>query len=236
MTARLWTLLGAIGAIAILVGAWLLGVSPRLDEAATADSSREQAVAQNAILASELERLEAQFESIDQLRSNLDELQQSLPPELRSADFVRQLNGLAEQAGVTLNSITIQGAGVFVPSGGSVVEDAAEPATDGSGSPAIEAPSSEIDPIQTVPVAPGVDADNFVLVPIAIEATGAYDSLVAFLDAVQSGTRLVLVETAGISTDPPQEDADGALPSSRLSLGGTVFVLLSEPVNTPTDG
>ncbi len=235
MTPRLWTVIGAFGAIAILAATWFLAVSPRITEAQLADSSREQAEAQNVVLAAELQRLQAQFDDIETLRGDLAELQQALPPDLRSSDFVRQLNTLAAETGVTLSSIVIQGAGVFVPSGGSVVEQQPDATGDATES---ETPPADVAPIQTVPVAPGVDADNFVLIPIAIEASGSYDAVVAFLEAVQQGTRLVLVDRAGISTAEAVEPVEGEEaqgPVSNLSLGGTVFVLLGDLIPANED-
>lgn len=72
----------------------------------------------------------------------------------------------------------------------------------------------------------GFPIDALVVLPVSISATGTDVALSDFLESVQFGDRLVLVE---------QFDISGAPDSSRVTIQGFVFVVPPEGASLPTE-
>lgn len=215
---RIWVLGTVLGAIAIIALGWFLVISPTLTEAARAHLDRQGVESQNAVLEAELVQLREQFDGIDALRGELDQLRVALPPGLDSASLVRQLNSLAEANGVQLTRIAIEGAGVFTPAPDAAAPEA--PVDEAADAAAPETPAADAPAVESIAVAPGVSETNFVLVPISLSVTGAYDAVLAFTQAVQRGERIFLADAVTVAVGG--EDAS----AFEGQIGGLVYVLI----------
>jgi len=107
-TLRLWVI-GAV-LIAVVVGAigWFLGISPRLTEAAAAETERQSVIAVNAGYEEDLANLRELSERLPELQAELDEIRVSIPEEPELPDFLGQLNALAGNSGVALTDVTAE--------------------------------------------------------------------------------------------------------------------------------
>lgn len=94
-------------AVGVLAVGWLLGLAPKLAEAARADADRALVESQNALHEARLAELASQYERIDELREELDELAEFIPAEHELEDFLDQLSADAATAGVTLSQVTM---------------------------------------------------------------------------------------------------------------------------------
>lgn len=117
---RLWVI-GAI-LIALLIGGlgWLLGIAPKLSEAAAADDERHGVESINEGYQATLLRLRELSENLPALKSDLDEMRVGIPegPEINT--LLGQLNELAARAGVDITSVVANPPRlVTTPEGGS---------------------------------------------------------------------------------------------------------------------
>ena len=92
---RLWILGCSILTVAILALGVLLGISPRLIEAQDADAQRQQVASNNAALRIQTAALKEQYENIDDLRAQLEELSKEVPADASLDDFFDELSALA---------------------------------------------------------------------------------------------------------------------------------------------
>lgn len=196
-TARLWMLGSVVVIIALLVGTWFVGISPRLAEAAIANNERATVEAQNAAHQATLASLKTQFEGISDLRSDLEGLRVAVPADADTADLIRQLNAYATSAGVTITGITL-----------SPPERFAAPA---------EPPSDT----ELAGALTSVNPENFLTVRVEIDVAGPYANVMAFVSNVQAGERAFLVHDLTLDSGIPAADS-----SVEMSFSGQVFVLL----------
>ncbi|TFC47058.1 hypothetical protein E3T26_07370 [Cryobacterium sp. TMT1-21] len=238
-TNRLW-LLGAALAIGVVAAlGWMLGISPKIGEARAARADRVAVEAQNTAFEAQLVTLKKQYESIDELRSELSSLRQAVPNGPDMPDFVGQLDTIAGVHGVTLSSITVSDAQPYVPMVVAPAVEAAPAADAPSGGTATPAPvdaaaaasaAAEAAIASAVPapvVNPLVTAENFVAVPISLSVDGAYDDVVSFVDGLQKGKRLVMVTTFNTSTPADSGKVTG-------NITAFIYVLLNPTTDTAT--
>lgn len=189
---RLWTLGSIIAMLVIVVGGWFLGIQPQLDANAVAASDLELVENKNFTLEADLGNLKKEFEELDTNQARVDELRLAIPGNDKLDTFIGQLNSMAEGAGVTVSNFTSSEAAPFVPSTAAAAA-----------------------------IPPGIDATTFLTIPITITVDGERDAIMAFVGALQSGPRLMLVSDFTLSTS---EDASNGLVS------GLLFVYVDEPL------
>ena len=112
-------LITAIACIAIIALGYFLGVSPKIAEAAKADADRVAVEQQNSIYEIQLAGLIEQYEGIDEIRAELEELQRSLPPGDGQADLLSALDSAAVANGVSVAAFTQGGAVPYAGEAGS---------------------------------------------------------------------------------------------------------------------
>ena len=222
MTTTRWWTAGAVLVMALLVAlGWILGIAPRLAEAQAADDERVGVETLNATYEQTLVKLKQLDEDLPALTTQLDELEAALPPDAQVSTLLGQLNALAAESGIELTSIT---AGVPEKFGA-----AAEAAAALAPVPPVEAPAPE-EGEDAAAVAPDAETvapapENFVSVPISVEFTGDPVALLAFVEKVQYGTRLFLVEALDITYDGG---------GGKVKIDGFVYVLTDPPVADET--
>jgi Tfp pilus assembly protein PilO len=245
---RIWYFGTALVAVGVLALGWLLGVSPKLDEAAAAESDRSAVEGRNHAIQAELRRLSVEFDDLSDMHAALTDLRKALPSEAETPSFLAAIGRLRESAHVTLADVSIGDAVPYAPpavdAAAAGVAEGAEAATEdttGEGS-AVSAPVTGADAadagdtgLGTTPLIsdPRVTADNLILIPVEIEATGSRDELTAFLGALQDGERLYLV--TDVATEVNTQPTDPG--DYRSTITGYLYVLLpgEESEATKTD-
>ena len=209
---RLWIIGAVLAIVALISGGWLIGISPQLALANTANTERANVVVANATNEGVLAKLKKDYLNIDALKSQLSTLQDAVPTSASISSFVTELNTLANTRKITLKSITVSDAKAYTP---------ATQASQAAGSPQTN---------------PKITAANFVIIPVAITISGDYGRVLDFVNDVQLGQRLFLVSSL---SSTGSTDSGGSKGSSRTasgsgsqmvdsSIGGFVYVLLNK--------
>jgi Tfp pilus assembly protein PilO len=193
---RIWILTGGLLVVVILVLGGLLGVKPQLDAAQASNTARTSVEALNLQHQIELAQLTEDFAHIGDTSARVAALRTSVPNGPHLDTFTGQLAALQKQYGVTVTSYAPQPIMLFTP--------AAEISA--------EVPSS-------------IDGTTFASISIAITVTGTREATLGFVDGLQKGSRLVLVDTVNVA-----KPVDG---STSLSLTGLLYVLPDEPYAAP---
>lgn len=207
-TTKWWTAGAALVMVVIVALGWVLGIEPRLTEARVADEERATVVTLNASYEDVLVKLKKLDEDLPTLSGELDSLRAALPADAQISTLLGQLNSLAAESGVVLTAIT---AGVPAPFA------SAEPVAEAP--VAAEEDAAEADPAETeadaAAVAPA-GPENFVSVPISVTAAGAAPGVLDFVQRVQFGTRLFVVDGLTVI----YEEGSGT-----VTIEGLVYVL-----------
>ncbi len=119
---RIWIILAGVVSVGILAMGWLLGVSPKLDEMNQANEQRATVDDQNLLHEARIAALKKQFETIDELREDLSELQVALPPGDELSTFLGQLHELETTSGVILTRFAASDGQTYVPAAGATLD------------------------------------------------------------------------------------------------------------------
>ena len=87
---RIWSFATVLLIIVVVALGWFLGIAPKLAEAARFDSDRLAVQAQNEVTRAAIAQLEADFERIDELRSELALLRAEFPTQAEYDDAVQE--------------------------------------------------------------------------------------------------------------------------------------------------
>jgi len=189
---RIWTLIGALVIVVMLAGTWFLAVSPRLAEVAIAEESIATAESQNAAQQATLTRLMDQYAEIDVLRSDLETVQLAVPDNSGQSPLIRQISEMAAARGVLITGLSI---------------------TD----PVPFAPFETADPLVSAPMV-SLTPENFFSFTVQISLEGDHTGMIGFVNDLQSGERLVLVNNLALT----EGDVDGP----GYTLSGQAFMLV----------
>ena len=217
MTRTRWWTAGAVFVMAVLISlGWFLGIDPRLAEARSAEDERVGVEALNATYEQKLIQLKQIDENLPALTTQLEELNAALPSDAQVSTLLGQLNALAAESGVELTSITAGVPQRFGASGETAAVGAPPVAAEGEA--AAEPPAADATATDAAATdAPAASAsENFVSVPISVEFAGDPAALLAFVEKVQYGTRLFLVEAFDITYDGG---------GGKVKMDGFVYVL-----------
>jgi hypothetical protein len=220
---KLSLVLAALAAVVVLAGGWFLGVQPQLASASSADAQRQTIDATNLKNRAELIRLQKQFANIDGMKTALSKLEQSIPGAADSAAFIRSVNDESSAAGTSISTITVGEAQAYVPPSASTATPGATATATASPSASASAtaePSPAATPSAPMPhTDPAITSGDFSMIPVAVSFNAPSDAqALALTQAVQSGTRLFLVDSIAKS---PQNSGTG----SSWSLQGYIYVL-----------
>jgi len=155
--------------VGVLALGWLLGVAPKLAEAAASDTERTLVEAQNANSEAELIALADEFERIDELRDELDELAVAIPSEHGLEDFLDELAAAAAASGVTIDSVTT---GEAAPPTATTADAGTSTQTDAA-----------------------VGPDGLLSIAVSIGVSGPMSAVLGFSELVQTMPRLTLIST-----------------------------------------
>jgi hypothetical protein len=231
--ARLWIIGGAAAIAGVILLAWFAGIQPKLVEAASAESQRLVAVDQNVQNVQTLSDLKKQYESIDELRDELANLQVAVPVDLDAGDLLQQVNLIAAANGVQVKEFALGEArryGAPVPAPAAPAATPAAGSTGGAAATPTPTSAPTPAPAATAPVAPTavtdprITPDNFIAVPLKLTLAGPQTAVLSALESVQHGKRLVFIN--GVSLSPVDAGTVGPDAPYTAALSGYVYVLL----------
>jgi hypothetical protein len=203
---KIWMIGGALIALVVMALGWFALAAPKLDQAGAADAARAEIEARNVVERAILEEMKQQYEGLDQLLEDLEELQLSVPGTRDLEGFYDEIAAAANLAGVVLNGVTVEPAlpyAAAVAEGGGTEPTA--PATDGGA--AEESAGSVVASRNgaggiTAPMvpSPGLQSNLYVL-PISLKITADLNQASTFLALLQRTDqgRLILFNGASMT-------------------------------------
>ncbi|MER7797896.1 hypothetical protein [Microbacterium sp. NPDC096154] len=224
---KLTYIVSAILCAGLLAIGWIVGISPLIAGASSADAERDRIVADNSVLELRLAQLGQVQAELDEHRAELADLRRAMPSEGAYDAYLDEISGLARGTGVVIDRITFGDAAPFGATAGAAPAptDAAgdAPATEGTTDPATtSAPTDPSGGTAATPATPAV-AGGLLSIPVQVGVTGPGDSVRRFIDALQSGDRYTLVSKVSLSSE---EDAGDVLDVAATALlDGFVWVL-----------
>jgi hypothetical protein len=236
MTAnRLWAIGLVLVCVAILALGWFIGVAPQFAAASASNSQKTNVEAENQTHAADLVQLKKQFSNVGELQQKLSVLRASVPSTIDNVGLLAALNDTAQKAGVSVTTITVSDPAIYVAAA-AAASAAATPTPSGSASPSPSPSASSGTPAAgataTAVVSPAegqvavnpadsalVGGGNFITIPVSISFGGNEQSLLSFLTALQTSTRLFVVTAVTLTAG----DSGGS-----GSVSGLVYVL-SDP-------
>lgn len=227
---QLSLVIAGVAAVAVVAGGWFLGVQPQLAIASTNQSQREKIDATNAQNQAELGRLQEKFQSLAAMKSDLSSLEESVPSTAQTGPFVSSVNTAAEEAGVSITTLTVADAQSYVPPKPAAGSGSAPASGTATASPSASASATAAPSVPATPTAPELHTDpsitgeNFSVLPVTVAFSGDYAKALVFTKAVQTGPRLFLVNGLSSTTSDGGEE--------MWSLTGYIYVLSSATSTT----
>ena len=238
---RMKMIVAVLSGVAVLALGFLLGVQPQLSTASAAVDQRQSVEQQNEGLRATLEQLVTENDQLSTLTADRDSRRASIPEGADMPELIRQLDEMAEAAGVPVTSFTAADAVSYEMPASASAPAADASSTEGASDDATAAPADPGAPAAPAPFTdPAVTAANFSTIAVTVDVEGSYDQALDFVDRLQKGPRLFLVTT--ITSTEPDEGGDGAdgeaaaAPGAQTwTIGGLVFVMQDDET-APADG
>jgi hypothetical protein len=213
--------------VVVVAAGWFLFAQPQV---AAAQAGAGQVDAAQALVASsqaKIASLRADSGKLPELQAKLATLESSIPSDIDSAPFIRQLAAQAAQYGVVVTAVSMSDPVYYAaPTGAGTSAPAASPSA--SATPAPSASAAPATPTGwTAPTDSAISAANFVTIPAIVTFTGTWGQTLAFLQGLQSGTRLYLVDK--VSASAAADDGTVEITSTGL-LYATTSATSSKPI------
>lgn len=258
--------LGGLALLLIVAGSWFLLLSPRINEPARLALDAESAAMQGESLIQQSQALERYEENLPQAQELASTLGERFTASPDIPYLIEQVQGAAARAQMQVSQVLS-----VVPAKPTLVVAepvAPPPAPDPSAAPADPAAAPAADPAaapvasaEPVPAAPALQTARM---DVAITAKGTLPELLSFVTELQTGTRVIVVDSvrmaaaeavvdpAGVVLEEPGYiasisahvilipalvDPDGVGTNQFEGSGDTVLVIpTTEPEPEPTDG
>ncbi|GAA1733613.1 hypothetical protein [Microcella frigidaquae] len=217
---RVWSFATVLLIIVVVALGWFLGISPKLAEAARFDSDRLAVQAQNEVTRAAIAQLEADFERIEELRSELALLRAEFPTQAEYDDAVQEFITT-----ILAEDLVLQNLQINEPS----------PTTAAVLGPDEVVPEPEIDGTGVLP------AGSLLLVSVSITVFGPLDATLAFIDELQRSPRFGVIPTATFAADGGDGGGETTITLNIYVISGEDLVEVPpvpepEPTATPTPG
>jgi hypothetical protein len=194
---RLW-IIGTVVLIALmLLGTYLLAVAPLIATAGANAAETASVQAQNAAHEQTLKDLKEKFAHIDELRKQLKEVQEAVPPTAAQSPLIDEIGDLAAANGVVVEVISFSDPEAYVPG------DSTDP--------------------EVQAAAAGLGSGNFLVIPVELTVVGPSNAALDFLRDLQHGKRLFLAYSA--TFEGASDDSSSGI--GRITISGQIFVLTS---------
>jgi hypothetical protein len=184
--------------------------------------------------------LKSQFANIGKVQAQLDKLSETIPVDADMPVFLRELDDLTNQFQVVLGNVTVGNATKYVPS----ISASTPATTTGSSTPTPSPSASSGSAVPVVPVMPAGASARLLRVPVQIVVKGTYADVMAFVGALQGGSRLFLASAVSVSASPSDPNTftgniDGYVDALPLPVGvkleaGSGANPTTTPVSTPS--
>lgn len=218
---RLWVIGSVTVMVAIVIAGWFLGIQPALAASAAAELERENVQAQNDAQLITLAQLADARQDQGKLEKDYATLLKSIPENPGTSAFIDGLDALATKAGVQITGFTVGDPVAYTIPQSAVpvaVADPTAPADGATAAPVAPPTTPSAPPAVTSPL---ITPDNFVGILIGIDVAGSYESVLSFVDGLQTGKRLFLV--TGILSDRVADSPDASLVAAHIT--GYIYVL-----------
>ncbi len=239
-----WVVGTVLAGLLILVGAWFLLISPKRAETATARDDNDAALFEQDQLRSRLAVLQEQSTHMGEYQDEIDVIGVQIPSEPQVAAYVRSLQGLATQYGVTITEVSpglpiafgeAMGVEAAVPTTTDAPADATgadATGTDATGTGAVDAAGDTANTAEaagdqsaggatqdatTAPAATtpaAAPAQGLYAIPMGIQVVGTYANVNAFLEGVQTQIGRLLLVTTVEALAQGAQDAQGGRPAT----------------------
>ena len=190
---RQWSILAAVGVVAVLGAGWFLLVSPQRSHAS---SLRQQAASQqqsNATLQSQVSQLQQQKLGLPAQQRALSQMAAKIPSDPELPSLIRQLSAAANRAGVDLRTLS-----------------------PGAPTLATATPSSAGTSTTTSTTAPA-GATSLAQIPVTLQVTGSYFNVESFFAAVEKLNRAMLVTAFTLTPDSASPGGSGGSGSPQTA-------------------
>lgn len=177
-SSRIWTLATVFVMILVVALGWFLGISPKLADAARFDAERRSVEAQNDVARATIAQLELDFENIDELREQIEELRDEFPTDAAYDTAVEELLATMITAGLTLQNV-----GINEPA----------PTTAATLAEGETAPEPEIDGDGVLPTG------SLLRISVSVTVNGPLSSTLAFIETLQTSPRFSIVARGDFS-------------------------------------
>lgn len=206
---RMWGIGAVVLVLIMLIAGWELGISPTLTAITAANTQSTTIQSTNAASQAKLANLAVQFKGLNKFKKSLNKLRESIPENEGASGFLNEIAELCGSSGVTLASLSLASATVYVDP--SVAAPAAS--ADATTTPAPSAPATT--PATTTPTPSA--GSGLVLIPVTFVVKGSLDAVRDFVDAAQHGARLLYSSQVDFSTG-----TDGV---TNATITGDIFAL-----------
>lgn len=188
---RQWSILTAVGVVAVLALGWFLLVSPQRSHAADLRTQAASQQSANATLQSQVNQLEQQKKGLPAQQRLLDQIATKIPGDPQLPALIRQLSAAAQGANVDLVSLS--------PGAPALATATSAPAASSLTAGAASHASA---------------ASTLAQIPVTLQVTGSYFNVESFFAAVEKLKRAMLV--TGFALTP-----GGGTSSAGSSSGGS---------------
>ncbi len=177
-TSRIWTLATVFVMILVVALGWFLGISPKLADAQRFDAERRSVEAQNDAARATIAQLEADFENIDDLRVQIEELRAEFPADAAYDTAVEELLGTLLLAGLTLQNVDINEP---APTTAATLAEGENP------------PETEINGDGVLPTG------SLLRISVTVTVNGPLSATLAFIETLQTSPRFSIIARGDFS-------------------------------------
>ena len=184
------------------------------------------------MLTQTLSTLKSESDRLPELNDELDALRLQVPESAEVDSFVRELQLLAAANGIDLTGLTVPEASLYPAAAAVAAAPTSAPSATATPAPV---PTDLTTPVATttstasssdVQPSPAL-APNLYTINLIITVSGPGDGIIAFIDALQKGTRIFLVTSVNLST----QAADSL---GTATITGHLFIVSPTPAPTPS--
>jgi Tfp pilus assembly protein PilO len=230
---KLWLIGAVLVAGCLVAGGWFVGIQPQLVTAENALQQRTTVKTTNLQDEAILEGLRSDYSKLPQLEDQLSSLQASVPESSAASDLVKELDALSASSGATVTDFTMSDAQAYAPVAAAASPSGSSSATTTSSTTSSSSNTSAagVPPIKNSMIT----ASNFAAQPVTVTVSGSYGQVLAYLQGIQTGPRLFLVDSIAINSS---SSSSGSTASGlvQAEIGGLVYSLTSyDPAPAQTD-
>ncbi len=246
-SSRLYGILAGAVIIAVILLGWFGAISPQLQQITLDQDQITSVNAQNDVLTQTLSTLKSESDRLPELHDELDALRLQVPESPEVDSFVRELQLIAAANGIDLTGLTVSEAALYPAATAVAAAPTAAPSATATPAPV---PTNLTTPVTTTPTTSSSDvqpspalAPNLYTINLIMTVSGPGDGIIAFVNALQKGTRIFLVTSVNLSTQAA--DALGtatisgymfivSTPATRAAAATAASTAAPTPTPTPT--